>query len=77
MWTWFPFGLVTLVSFLIRLRNKQVAQQTLEKKQFAHTSVPGWTSSILEQCLRALQNLNKPYKFVGMKSMVAFVAGRS
>ncbi len=40
-------------------------ENTLGNASYQHTKVPQWTNNIVEQCLKRLSSLNKPFKYVG------------
>ena len=39
-------------------------ESTLQNAVYNHNKVSQWTSSVVEQCLKRLTNLNKPFKYV-------------
>ncbi|PRP87370.1 hypothetical protein PROFUN_01632 [Planoprotostelium fungivorum] len=41
-----------------------------ETSSYHHAKVPQWTNSVVEQCLKRLTALNKPFKYVEERSWV-------
>jgi len=51
---------------------EQSIKGTLREVQFQASKVDSWTSTIIEQVLKGLQNLNKPFKFISAWQQVVF-----
>ncbi len=45
-------------------RGRQSIESTLQNAVYQHNKVAQWTSNIVEQCLKRLTSLNKPFKYV-------------
>eukprot|EP00163_Fabomonas_tropica_P028211 TRINITY_DN569_c0_g2_i4.p1 TRINITY_DN569_c0_g2~~TRINITY_DN569_c0_g2_i4.p1 ORF type:complete len:114 (+),score=11.32 TRINITY_DN569_c0_g2_i4:223-564(+) len=43
---------------------KDSVDATLQNQTYHHSKVPQWTSNVVEQCLKRLTVLNKPFKYV-------------
>eukprot|EP00002_Diphylleia_rotans_P002341 TRINITY_DN1149_c0_g1_i2.p1 TRINITY_DN1149_c0_g1~~TRINITY_DN1149_c0_g1_i2.p1 ORF type:complete len:114 (+),score=22.03 TRINITY_DN1149_c0_g1_i2:72-413(+) len=43
---------------------KDAVEATLQSAVYNHNKVTQWTSNIVEQCLKRLAGLNKPFKYV-------------
>eukprot|EP01116_Phalansterium_solitarium_P000725 TRINITY_DN10579_c0_g1_i1.p3 TRINITY_DN10579_c0_g1~~TRINITY_DN10579_c0_g1_i1.p3 ORF type:complete len:114 (-),score=38.68 TRINITY_DN10579_c0_g1_i1:355-696(-) len=43
---------------------KESVESTLQNTVYNHSKVPQWTSNVVEQCLKRLSALNKPFKYV-------------
>ena len=44
---------------------KESVETTLQNAVYNHAKVPQWTSTVVEQCLKRLTALNKPFKYIG------------
>jgi len=43
---------------------KESIETTLQNATYHHSKVPQWTNNVVEQFLKRLTNLNKPFKYV-------------
>jgi dynein light chain Tctex-type 1 len=43
---------------------KETVEGTLQSAVYQHNKVPQWTNNVVEQCLKRLTALNKPFKYV-------------
>eukprot|EP01113_Clastostelium_recurvatum_P029277 TRINITY_DN3530_c0_g1_i1.p1 TRINITY_DN3530_c0_g1~~TRINITY_DN3530_c0_g1_i1.p1 ORF type:complete len:122 (+),score=18.42 TRINITY_DN3530_c0_g1_i1:25-366(+) len=43
---------------------KEAIEVTLQQAAYHHSKVGQWTSNVVEQCLRRLTALNKPFKYI-------------
>jgi hypothetical protein len=44
----------------------QSVETAIGQQQYQHNKVSQWSSNIVEQCLKRLTSLGKPFKYVGM-----------
>jgi hypothetical protein len=47
------------------LSSSQALQMTLNENVYNPKKVSDWTNSVIDQCLKGLQALGKPFKYVG------------
>eukprot|EP01135_Chromosphaera_perkinsii_P008721 Nk52_evm54s1444 gene=Nk52_evmTU54s1444 len=43
---------------------KESIEQSLQNTNYNHNKVGQWTANVVEQCLKRLTSLNKPFKYV-------------
>lgn len=43
---------------------KESIEATLQNAPYNHNKVSQWTSNVVEQCLKRLTSLNKPFKYI-------------
>ncbi|KAJ3226600.1 Dynein light chain Tctex-type [Chytriomyces hyalinus] len=44
---------------------KESIESTIQNAAYHHNKVGQWNSNIVEQCLKKLASLNKPFKYIG------------
>ncbi|KAJ3045301.1 Dynein light chain Tctex-type [Rhizophlyctis rosea] len=44
---------------------KESIENTIQNAAYHHNKVAQWNSNIVEQCLKKLTGLNKPFKYIG------------
>jgi dynein light chain Tctex-type 1 len=49
----------------VKKKVEQVVEQTLQTSQYQAKKVNDWSSSIMESCIKNLQQAGKPFKYVG------------
>lgn len=49
------------------IKYHQSVESTLQNASYHHSKVPQWTNNVVEQCLKRLTALNKPFKYVGKR----------
>jgi hypothetical protein len=51
----------------------QSIEQSIGQSSYQHSKVSQWTSNVVEQCLKRLTGLGKPFKYIGATFFVMFL----
>ena len=62
-------GICCVVTICLSWRTfpKQAVETNLTGTTYQHGKVGQWTNNIIEQTLKKLTQLNKPFKYIGMR----------